>query len=100
MRDPVSKPNQTNYALWFDPWRANSTQGLGIQSNSTSLVSIVHSTEMAQEETAVNLILFSGPSSEIKCFSIITEGVDSILSRIGANITASMPYFDTREEVR
>jgi hypothetical protein len=34
---------------------------------------------MAQEEMAVNLILFSGPSSEIKCFSIIAEGVDSVL---------------------
>lgn len=90
MRETVSKQNQANYNLWFDPWRADSTEGLGIQSSSTSLVSTVHSTEMTQEEMAANLILFSGPSSEIKCFSIIEEGVERSLSRTGATITASI----------
>lgn len=89
-RDSVSKQNQTNYNLWFDPWRADSIEGLGIQSSSTTLVSTVHSTEMAQEEMAVNLILFSGPSSEIKCFSIIAEGVDSVLLSTGATASVAV----------
>lgn len=101
MREALSQNKTTNYNLWFDPWRADSIEGLGIQSSSTSLVSTVHSTEVTQEEMAANLILFSGPSSEIKCFPIITEGVELSLSRTGANITASVPCFihNTREEV-
>lgn len=100
-RDSVSKQNQTNYNLWFDPWRTDSTEGLGIQSSSTSLLSSVHSTEMTQEEMAANLILFSEPSSGIRCFSIITEGVEWSLSRTGASIRASVLCFNIsmREEV-